>query len=602
MTDPPSSVSFAAPLFDDNPAILDLLGFDAVAEVVTRIVTAGGLDPVTVGVHSAWGGGKSTALNLIANRLANEGHVVVVRIDPWEFENVDDLRGTLIAQVLDEVQSRVESTPDIEQSRRQRLVARFGQLRRRIAWGRVAQVLVSSAVTLAPALGGPPGLEGLAAALTPTPRQAESEASDEGAAEVQGMTGFREAFEALMGEVDGIRKVVVLVDDLDRCLPPTIMATLEAIKLFLSVQGMAFVLAADEDLVREAIGVHLKGVAKGGFARLYTEKIIQLPISLPVLSLQQAEAYIALLLCKNAGNLTGQAFQNVIEAARQRRLQGRAPYVVAAGNAADGPLGEHLALAARIASGLGADVWRSPRAIKRFLNAFAVREHLARAGGAELDLEVLLKLYLLEIRYLQEFKLLSQKPNTERSALIADWERWAHGDGARPSDMRDETKAWAASQPTLTGRDAQVERYLSVAATLVSDVRFGGAITGALMRVIEALADSSDATRNAAMQELAGLEVADRQTVVQGLSEQLTRLADPEHVIASLAAIGQTHPDLADEVGRVLSQPAVIRRLQAHHVPYLAALPDVLRAVVATDGLDADVVAAAHEELSGPPR
>jgi predicted KAP-like P-loop ATPase len=138
VTNPETQAGFAAPLFDDNPAMLDLLGFDAVAEVVAEVVTAGGLDPVTVGIHSAWGGGKSTALNLIADRFGSDDHVVVVRIDPWEFENAEDLRGTLIAQVLDELQSRVESaTP--EESKRKRLVARLGDLRKRIAWGRVAQ-------------------------------------------------------------------------------------------------------------------------------------------------------------------------------------------------------------------------------------------------------------------------------------------------------------------------------------------------------------------------------------------------------------------------------------------------------------------------------
>ena len=53
VTNAESQVGFAAPLFDDNPAILDLLGFDAVAEVVAEVVTAGELDPVTVGIHSA---------------------------------------------------------------------------------------------------------------------------------------------------------------------------------------------------------------------------------------------------------------------------------------------------------------------------------------------------------------------------------------------------------------------------------------------------------------------------------------------------------------------------------------------------------------------
>lgn len=64
MTNAELQAGFVVPLFDDNPAILDLLGFDAVAEVVAKVVTSGGMDPVTVGIHSAWGGGKSTALNL----------------------------------------------------------------------------------------------------------------------------------------------------------------------------------------------------------------------------------------------------------------------------------------------------------------------------------------------------------------------------------------------------------------------------------------------------------------------------------------------------------------------------------------------------------
>jgi hypothetical protein len=215
---------------------------------------------------------------------------------------------------------------------------------------------------------------------------------------------------------------------------------------------------------------------------------------------------------------------------------------------------------------------------------------------------VLLKLYLLEIRYLTDFRLLSQKPTVDRNSLIAGWERWGHGDGDRPDEVREETKAWAASPPSLIGLEAQVERYLSVAATLLSDVGFGGAITGALMQIIEALADSSEATRRAALQELTELEPADRQIVVQGLGEQLTRLADPEPVIESLTNAAQADPGLTDTVSQLLSQPAVIGRLEPHHLPYLAPLTDVVRAIATTDGLHPDVVEAARAELTEPRR
>jgi hypothetical protein len=582
---------FGAPLFDDNPAVLDLLGGDAVADAVTRVVTSGGLDPVTVGIHSAWGGGKSTALNLVAAQLEKVGHVVVVRIDPWEFENAEDLRGTLIAQVLDELQSRVEQTPE-ESPKRALALGRLNDLRRRIAWGRVAGVLVTSAVKMSP------DFPGLIEALTPQPKKPDSDA-DTGV--TQGMAGFRVAFESLMKDVDGILKVVVLVDDLDRCLPPTIMATLEAIKLFLSVKGMAFVLAADEDLIREAIGVHLEGAARGGFARLYTEKIIQLPITLPVLSAEQAEAYIALLLCKNAGELPSEGLGQVIETARQRRLEGKAPYVVDHGDGSPSPSGEHLRLAARIAGGLSADVWRSPRAIKRFLNALAVREHLASAGGAQLDLEVLLKLYLLEIRYPSDFRLLSEKTSPERVALLEEWESWAHDDNPQRPEVSEETKFWAASEPSLTDHDAAIERYLSVAATLLSDVHFGGAVTGALMRIIEKMTHTADSTRAAGVADAKGLEPAERLIVVNSLGDQLTRLTDVGPVVESLAAISEDDKDVTEAVSAVLNRPTVFSVLEPHHIIYLSRFRDVLNAIVATDGLDIDVVEAARQELSEPP-
>lgn len=90
---------------------------------------------------------------------------------------------------------------------------------------------------------------------------------------------------------------MVLVDDLDRCLPDAVTATLEAIKLFLSTEKMVFVLAADQDMVRDAISVSLDGARRGDiFAQRYLEKIVQLPIALPRLSAADAEAYIGLLI------------------------------------------------------------------------------------------------------------------------------------------------------------------------------------------------------------------------------------------------------------------------------------------------------------------
>jgi predicted KAP-like P-loop ATPase len=94
---------------------------------------------------------------------------------------------------------------------------------------------------------------------------------------------------------------VFLIDDLDRCLPENTLKMLESIKLFLDVPSCAFVLAVDDDVVERGVVHHYKDYlsiyhhkdtqdAKGVLqhelpitGHEYLEKMIQLPIRLPVI-------------------------------------------------------------------------------------------------------------------------------------------------------------------------------------------------------------------------------------------------------------------------------------------------------------------------------
>lgn len=589
-----------SPLFDDNPAVQDLLGFKSVAEAVVRVLGCGELDPVTIGVQGAWGGGKSTVLNLIENELDSVGHVLVVRIDPWEFDDNQDVRGTLIALVLNALQAELASGKvEIESSRLQEIAARLDHLRRRIAWGRVAQVLVTSAVSLVPGGGAlAPLVELLTPAGPPVPGQDGQPAA--AVEKPQSMAGFREEFEALMlGEL-GLQKVVVLVDDLDRCLPAATVATLEAIKLFLSVKKMAFVIAADEDLVRASVDKHLGGMRNGAFAALYTEKIVQIPVSLPVLTKDDAEAYMALLLGSRS-QMDGSQEAAVVQRALDRRRAGKAPYVVPDEEGASGPSPDVLVLAATVANGLSADKWQTPRAVKRFLNNLSIREHITRAAGADLPLNVLVRMYVLELRHLAEFKHLAGLPADGRAALLKAWEAWGHDeDGAdRPDGVSEQTKAWARTKPSLVGREAEIGRYLSLAATLRSDVRFGGAMDAGQRELVEQMLHDSDEYRRGGVEAALATDLDTQEVLVHALGDHIVTAEDPEHVIESLTRLAAGNPDAAPAVVAVLSRPANLAKLAIYHVPQLDDLPEVLTTITTTPGLDDEVVSAAHEFLRG---
>jgi predicted KAP-like P-loop ATPase len=70
----------------------------------------------------------------------------------------------------------------------------------------------------------------------------------------------------------------VLIDDLDRCLPETTISTLEAIRLFLFLKNTAFVIAADNDMIKHAVRKHFVGIENDLLVTSYFDKLIQVPI------------------------------------------------------------------------------------------------------------------------------------------------------------------------------------------------------------------------------------------------------------------------------------------------------------------------------------
>jgi hypothetical protein len=137
------------------------------------------------------------------------------------------------------------------------------------------------------------------------------------------LQGFRDEFAELLGTFPEISRVVVVVDDLDRCLPPSVIATLEAIKLFLSVPKMAFVLAYDDRLVTHATAdrYHLSPRATE-MASEYLEKIVQIPVPVPTLGLGDTEAYLALTLLETHMS-EQEAYKKAIDHRDAQRREGK---------------------------------------------------------------------------------------------------------------------------------------------------------------------------------------------------------------------------------------------------------------------------------------
>lgn len=368
----------AMPLRDDNPSDVDLLGFEDVVDVVESIVTRPDLDPVTVGVNAPWGGGKTTVLQLLKRRLDTHEDIFCLLVSPWEYDNKTDPTTALIDEVLGGLQKKLEEGKGFGD----KIMGALNNLRRRVKFSKALKLAASSALTAT--------LPGVGALID----LFDDGNKEEGAPPDPTLQGFRTQFAEVMASEDlaPLKRVVVLVDDLDRSLPDTVVETLEAIKLFLSVKKMAFVIAADEENVANAIGRRLQTTGQPTTSRLYLEKIVQVPVRVPVLSREQTEEYLALLMLADLDRI-GEAVEKIKNSrpAKAQQLLQRLGDILPIDRRADVHLAEALTpLLHRHTTG-------NPRRLKRFLNAYWLRMSFASRRGVELQPAALAKLMVAEL-------------------------------------------------------------------------------------------------------------------------------------------------------------------------------------------------------------
>ncbi len=111
---------------------------------------------------------------------------------------------------------------------------------------------------------------------------------------------FKDVIAVARGGDGGRKKLVVFIDDLDRCQPATAVAMMEALKLYLSLAGCIFVLGIDRQPIESAIASEYAnlGIAKES----YLDKIVQLPFTIPALNKEDVNSYVAARLAGHLGN------------------------------------------------------------------------------------------------------------------------------------------------------------------------------------------------------------------------------------------------------------------------------------------------------------
>ncbi|MGB8988750.1 MAG: P-loop NTPase fold protein [Candidatus Sulfotelmatobacter sp.] len=466
-------------MWPDNETELDFLNFTGVADTVAEIVVQAQGSPISIGVSGAWGVGKSSMIRLIRRSLDRRENTdfIFVEFNAWLYQGYDDARAALMEVIAASLTKEAEA--------RQKGVEKAKEFLQRINWFRVAKLVAGSAVSMS--LGMPPiGLLGEIYGIGE--KLIAGDVDDKTAGDIEHAAGgvagaakrllgakkktsppkeiqaLRDSFEETLAEM-GVT-LVVLIDDLDRCLPETTISTLEAIRLFLFLKNTAFVIAADDAMIKHAVRRHF-GDVDDDLVTNYFDKLIQLPIRVPPLGTQEVRAYMMLLyidksdldgptkeqirtkVCEQLGKTwQGKRVDRAFLQSLHPKFSGE---LIAQFDTAD-----RLAPLMATATGIAGN----PRLIKRFLNALSIRMAISKAHGVGVDEAALAKMLLFERlgdpkAYAALTKAVAEDADG-RPTLLAAWEEKANA-GEKlelPAPWDDSfVQEWLTLSPRLADHD-----------------------------------------------------------------------------------------------------------------------------------------------------
>lgn len=414
-------------MWADNETTEDFLNYEVHCNLIKEYVTNQNLLPLTIGIFGDWGSGKSSIMKLLEQKLKDNEKVLTIYFNSWLFESYEDAKVSLLENILLEL-SKNETLSETAKKKILNLISRVDYMKLAkdgikkygknvvdiIATGGVGSILEAGFSML--------NKEKIDELETADLSKLNEYIKDEQKNTTKNtIKTFRKDFEELINLTD-YESVVIFIDDLDRCMPERVIETLEAIKLFLSVPNTAFVIGADERIIKHSISMHLKLHTLNSDSDYlqdskqivtdYIEKLIQIPYRLPKLSLSEIETYNNLLFCKI--QLNEDDFKIVYDdyqSFKQSDFYSAYSYghIKEKIDFDDKPaLSSLLNLSHSMSQMITTILKGNPRQTKRFLNTFILRTKLASVAKLDIDIFVLIKLMLLEYFDTKLFKKLNE--------------------------------------------------------------------------------------------------------------------------------------------------------------------------------------------------
>jgi predicted KAP-like P-loop ATPase len=537
-------------MWSDKESDSDYLNFGEVSQMAVDILTTPGMLPVSVGVFGNWGAGKSSLLNLIEQDLKKGGEDrVVIKFDAWMYQGYDDARASLLEVITTELSKAVKGNEGLTKKVKN-LFARVNGLRALglLAEGTALAFGIPTGGMLAKGVGA---LSSISDGIQDEAEYKELTEVANGAKEKtdglikqvaktsppQQIDAFRREYGEILRELG--KPIIVTIDNLDRCLPANAIQTLEAIRLFLFLPNTAFVIAADEEMVRSAVAEYFKG-ASARHQIDYLDKLIQVPIRVPKAGVREIRCYLFMLYAIEHG-LVGEQLENLragLEKSLQQSWQEEPILKTKALELTEKSGDENLAraydLADRIAPILATSpiIHGNPRTVKRLLNVVKMRSQIARRRNIPLDESVITKLVIFERCAGAEatadlYKLIDAefgKPSILRELEESNASELSVNAPDTWKNNKEFILKWIQLEPSLKDRDLRAAIYLSRETLPLGAYVVGLSPKG--REALEGLITVSNMISPAGTNLAKNLSLEDQVPVMEGIIEHLRQVTD----------------------------------------------------------------------------
>jgi hypothetical protein len=569
-------------MWNDKETEIDLLGHDKLAQTVIEIIQDNHLRPLTIGVYGDWGVGKSSILSVLQKKVQEltkqkiaKTHCIV--FNGWLFQGFEDAKSALMETIVAELASIQPGHKKV-----QKLAT---SLIRRVNWLKVAKVGAGAAFTALTGMPNPGMLSGFVGMVKkgkevlgehlPAKDDDESFLKEYQEQTITGQIhAFRQEFAELI-KTSKVDHIIILVDDLDRCLPKAVIETLEAIRLFLFVEGTTFVISADERMIEYAVREHFPNLpaSYADYTKSYLEKLIQIPIRIPLLNRLQTGNYIKLLLLQE---YLKHDYEKLITVYNYFGKQKKNPYdpvelsydvITTALDETNETLNEAILVGGHLTPTLSTGLKGNPRNIKRFLNTLFLRLRVAKIYGLEgvIRLNVLAKLMLLERfqgdRYTALVDEVSMTTDGISKTLVAIESQKAAGDEARGQDtkppaatskeetVKEEFDAWVKIEPKMAKTDLLPYIFISREKAIGFDAETE--MSAGLLAILGQLSSGSTIALTQAETALGKVSSVEATELFRALENEIRAIADVRtepNAMKGLFRIIAKHPDLEERL------------------------------------------------------